>query len=207
MERSTWGQWCDPAALNQGCSSNQIKYCDRRWVQWYRMVFIIHCFDHRMNLHKNKAWWIHYLMISVVMIRPIWYTPNIRRETWGWEPTEHCTAMSELTNQRSIFLALTYERPVVDPVMIKIQFTSVWGPSVYSDNDRCQSSLAVSLQPRPLSPKSNWFVYHHCSQFVWDRRHQTPAALVIVPGYRDLVVAVQQTPTLVWSAEEINVQI
>ena len=32
------------------------------------MVFIIHWFDHRMNLHKNKAWWIHYPMIPVVMI-------------------------------------------------------------------------------------------------------------------------------------------
>ena len=139
------------------------------------MVFIIHWFDHQMNLHKNKAWWIHYLMIPVIMITPLILI--IRCDETGRDGN-NTTTVSASPNQRPVLPSLSNQRPWS-------QFTSVWGP--FTDNDLCPVSL-----PRPalLSSDSNWFVYHHVDRVFpvyWRyQRHQTPAAamipMIIIPG-------------------------
>ena len=116
------------------------------------MVFIIHWFDHRMNLHKNKAWWIHYLMIPVVMI-----TALILIIRWDETWSDGNTTARDGISQSEGSMAVT------DQSVTRAwspQFTSVWGP--FTDNEPCPASLPW---PALLSPDSNWFVYHdvdHC---------------------------------------------
>ena len=139
------------------------------------MVFIIHWFDHRMNLHKNKAWWIHYLMIPVVMITALILI--IRwDETWSDGNT---TPRDDISQSRaSMGVTDQSEAGARSP-----QFTSVWGP--FTDNEPCPASVPW---PALLSPDSNWFVYHdvdHCVPSLLEiSGHQTPAAwsLIIIPG-------------------------
>lgn len=139
------------------------------------MVFIIHWFDHRMNLHKNKAWWIHYLMIPVVMITALILI--IRwDETWSDGNTTPRDGISQ--SEGSMAVTDQSEAGAWSP-----QFTSVWGP--FTDNEPCPASVPW---PALLSPDSNWFVYHdvdHCVPSLLEiSGHQTPAAwsLIIIPG-------------------------
>ena len=112
------------------------------------MVFIIHWFDHRINLHKNKAWWIT-LSHDASGHDHCSLMLTIRWDMMGWE---------DITSQSEASIAGPDQSEAV--TLPWSQFTSVWGP--FTDNDLCPVSL---LWPAQLSPDSNWFVYldvDHC---------------------------------------------
>ena len=114
------------------------------------MVFIIHWSDHRINLHKNKAWWI---TLSPGTSDHCSLMLTIRWDMMGWEDYYHASiSQSEASNAGT-----DQSEAVTRPWS---QVTSVWGP--FTDNDLCPVSL---LWPALLSPDSNWFVYldvDHC---------------------------------------------